>query len=375
MASMTRRERLTAIFHGRTPDRSAVKVWGVSTRHDPCVHPRYAAVRDRALELTDLVRHATAPFNLYFGAAAARCTETRIEPTSDPAWELHVTTYHTPAGDLRQVFRASTRQRPGYITEHALKEPADIRRLLSVPYEPFPFDAQEYLRADAETGDAGIAIFTLDHAMYGLQRLIGSENFALWSADGEPLLLAAMQVFAERLRRHVQEAIAAGIRGIFGWVGPELCIPPLMSPQDFERYVFALDAPLVDLIRSAGGRVWVHAHGRMGPVLRRFAAMGVDVLNPVEPPPMGDVSLAEAFASVGDRMGLEGNIETHDLMTATPEELRGKIHAALDAGRGRRFILCPSSGYMENVEPSPAQIRNWLLYIEEGVRYANSLAA
>ena len=54
---------------------------------------------------------------------------------------------------------------------------------------------------------------------------------------------------------------------------------------------------------------------------------------------MGDMTLDQAFAKVGNRMGLEGNIETHDLMMGTPEILRPKIAAALEAGRGRRFIL------------------------------------
>ncbi|MCC7262991.1 MAG: hypothetical protein IT369_10755, partial [Candidatus Latescibacteria bacterium] len=77
---------------------------------------------------------------------------------------------------------------------------------------------------------------------------------------------------------------------------------------------------------------------------------------------------------VGDKMGLEGNIETHDIMTADPGKLLAKIHTALEAGRGRRMILCPSAGYMESVEPTPHEIRNWLLYIEEGVRYAEAMA-
>jgi hypothetical protein len=52
----------------------------------------------------------------------------------------------------------------------------------------------------------------------------------------------------------------------------------------------------------------------MRPVIRRFVDMGVDVLNPIEPPPMGDICMAEAFARVDDRMGLEGGVETHDLI-------------------------------------------------------------
>ena len=178
-----------------------------------------------------------------------------------------------------------------------------------------------------------------------------------------------------RIRDHAKAALDAGIRGVFGWVGPELCIPPLMSPDAFEKYVFDLDKPLIDMIHDAGAHVWVHCHGKMRAVLQRFVEMGVDVLNPIEPPPMGDVTMAEAFGIVDGAMGLEGGIETHDLMGAAKEDLRAKIHANLDAGTGRRMILCPSSGYMENVTPSVREIENWLFYVEEGVRYAESLSA
>jgi hypothetical protein len=49
------------------------------------------------------------------------------------------------------------------------------------------------------------------------------------------------------------------------------------------------------------------------------------------------------------------------------------VHAVLDSGRGRRLILCPSSGYTESVVPSTNEIGNWLYFIDEGVRYAESL--
>jgi uroporphyrinogen-III decarboxylase len=127
---------------------------------------------------------------------------------------------------------------------------------------------------------------------------------------------------------------------------------------------------MMDMIKNAGGHIWVHSHGRMRGMLSRFADMGVDVLNPIEPPPMGDIELAEAFAVVGDRMGLEGNIETHDLMTCSAAELREKVRAAVRAGAGRRFILCPSTGYMEDPQPTERFISNLLLYIDEGVRAA-----
>ncbi len=374
MASMTRRERLSAIFEGRTPDRPAVKIWGADPRGS-VGQPGFERVRQRAVEVTDLFIGSGSPFDIYAGRHAERRVERKEVPTDSPDWVHAITTFHTPQGDLREIFQQSTCGKPGYEIEHLLKEPADIRKLLSLPYEPFPFDAGPYRDAVACVGERGLALFGLDHAMYAVQRLIGSENFALWSLTDDDLLLEAMQIFAGRLHAHAQAAVVAGLgNAVFGWVGPELCIPPLMSPAAFDRYVTALDKPLVETIRNAGGRIWVHCHGKMRPVLGRFADMGIDVLNPIEPPPMGDIGMAEAFALTGDRMGLEGGVETHDLMTAPEARIRELVHGVLDAGRGRRLILCPSSGYTESVNPSDAEIQNWFTFIDEGVEYAESLA-
>jgi hypothetical protein len=244
--------------------------------------------------------------------------------------------------------------------------------MLSISYEPFPFDAEPFLARQREVGDGGVVSYSLDNAMYGLQRLVGSTNLAIWSVDCDGILLEAIAEFSRRITEEAKRVLASGLKPVFSWTGPELCIPPLMPPAAFERYVVAFDAPLIELIHDGGGSVWVHCHGKMRAVLRRFVEMGVDVLNPIEPPPMGDLTLGEAFTIAGDGMALEGNIETHDLMTAPPELLRAKIREALDSGRGRRHILCPSSSYAENPEPTERMIGNLLLYIEEGIRYAGT---
>lgn len=370
---MTSRERLEAIYRGRVPDRPAVRVWAVAPGMG-CLHPALEPIRDLAVATTDLVTGSGSAFDLYAGRFAPALRRRREVPTSDPAWVDVETTWQTPAGELREVYRRSTVGKPGYEREYLLKEPEDIEKLLSLPYEPFAFDPEPYRRADRALGDRGIVVFGLDHPAYGLQRLVGSENFALWTVDAEDLVLTAIATFAERVHAHARAALAAGIRGVYGWVGPELCIPPLLSLRHFDRYCDAFDRPLIATIHEGGGRVWVHCHGKMRGVIERFADQGVDVLNPIEPPPMGDLELPEAFAIVGERMGLEGNLETHDLMTATPEVLRAKLAAAVEAGRGRRFILCPSSGFNENPEPGPTELRNWRLFIEEGLRLLESAA-
>lgn len=373
ISKMTRKERLLNIFNGIVPDRPAVKVWGANPFQE-CNIPAFEPVRRLAIDKTDLVVSTGSEFNLYCGCHSQQYIETHDIPTDSDDWVDRVTIYHTPAGDLRSVFTKSTCGKPGYEKEYLLKEPDDIKKLLSMPYDEYDFSIDAHRKTENELGNAGIAMFCLDHAMYGLVRLIGSESFALWSFDYEELMLEAIEIFSTRLCEFAKTAISNGISGIFGWVGPELCIPPLMSPTAFDTYVFGFDKRIINIIHNGGGRVWVHCHGKMKTMISRFVEMGVDVLNPIEPPPMGDISMEDAFKIVGSRMALEGNIETHDFMVCTPHQLEKKIHDTLDAGRGKRLILCPSSGYMESVEPSAQEIENWFFYINESVQFAEEIS-
>jgi hypothetical protein len=135
MGRMTRRERLSAIFAGRAPDRPAVKIWGADLR-GKVKQPGFEQVRQKAVEKTDLFIGSGSDFHIYAGRNAEKLIERAEEPTAEPEWIKVVTTYHTPQGDLREVFQQSAIGKPGYEMEYLLKEPSDIRKLLSIPYEP-----------------------------------------------------------------------------------------------------------------------------------------------------------------------------------------------------------------------------------------------
>ena len=372
---MTSRERLMAIFRGDAPDRPAVKLWAAGLGGGGLLHPAYEPVRAVAAEKTDLVLGGGSAFDLCWGADKPPIT-TEERPTGFPLWVDHVTHVETPAGPLESVHRASTCKQPGYHMEYLVKEPDDLKKLLSVPYRPFPFDASSYRGTDEKLGDRGVTMFGLPHAMYGLQDMVGSENFALWSIEHRDEMLEVIDEYGRRILDHVKQALASGLGGaVFAWVGPELCIPPLMSPRDFDDFVTPADKAICDAVHEGGGYVWVHCHGKMCPVIERFIAMGVDVLNPIEPPPMGDMTIREAFDIVGERLGLEGGIENHDFWTKTPEVVAEKVREVLDTGRGgRRLIMCTASGYMEDPQPTERFIENLLVYVNEGVRYAESIA-
>jgi hypothetical protein len=367
MKALTGRERLTRIFRGDEIDRPAIKLWGFQPDQN-MLHPDYEPVYRKAAELSDWFAGAGSAFNMAAGKNSETLLTRDYKPHSD-LWKELVVTYHTPKGNLTERHMVSTINAPGYTMEHAVKEPEDLEAVLSLPYEPFPFQAEGYFDMETRVGDKGLTLFGIDHAAYVLHRLMGSERLAFFSVDHRDLLHQAVSVFADRLRQHVQSAIDAGVRGIFSWVGPELFIPPLMAPDDFDDFIFKYDQPLCDLIHDAGGYTWLHVHGKVNNFIERFITMGIDVLNPLEPPKNGDIHLPDLIRNYGKRLGWEGNIEIQELIQAEPDRLTGLIRRCVEAGApSGRFILGLSAGYMEYPVPEPGYIRNLLIYLEEGYR-------
>jgi uroporphyrinogen-III decarboxylase len=251
--------------------------------------------------------------------------------------------------------------------EYMVKEPKDLKKLLSINYEPFQIQTDDYYKKITRLGDRGVVMFGVEHAAYALHRLIGSENLAYFSVDYRNEVQEILKVFSERIRLHVNSAIEAGVKGPFQWVGPELFIPPLMSPRDFDDFVYKYDKPLCDDIHNAGGFVWLHCHGKVSNFIERYISMGVDILNPLEPPKNGDVVLKDVVEKFGNRIGLEGNIEIQDIIQSEPKQLKELINSCVEEGnKSGRFILCPSAGFMEYPKPSKQYIENLLLYLNYG---------
>jgi hypothetical protein len=74
--------------------------------------------------------------------------------------------------------------------------------------------------------------------------------------------------------------------------------------------------------------------------------MGVDGLDPIEPPDQGDVELSYVRHKYGEQLVLFGNLEATDLENLPTDQFAEKIKAAIEqgtAGKGRGFVLLPSS--------------------------------
>ncbi|MDF1516025.1 MAG: hypothetical protein P1S60_19610, partial [Anaerolineae bacterium] len=107
--------------------------------------------------------------------------------------------------------------------------------------------------------------------------------------------------------------------------------------------------------------VHIHCHGHVQHALQRTIERGGDYTEPVEPPPDGDITMAEAKRIAAGRITLGGNVECRVLCNENEQTVDAAVRAAFDGGKAR-FVLRPTEG------PSPRmsqqEFRNWMKMVD-----------
>ncbi|HJP32517.1 MAG TPA: uroporphyrinogen decarboxylase family protein [Candidatus Latescibacteria bacterium] len=332
---MTRRERLERCYRGQPVDRPAV----YSRTGMPADDPTYDRLRRLLRERTELKAvwpsaRLDAPYDI----------DVDLESHSAD-WDRRVSTLHTPAGDLTATYLVSRHRLPGLHETFFVDSAEAAETYLSLPLPDVGDDVSGFFAGDVEVGDAGIAEAGLGFNPAGfVAELCGSETFAVLSLTHRDLVHALCERQQRLLLQRLEVLLDRGVGPFFSILGQEYVVPPLHGPADFDDFNVRYDAPLIDRIHEAGGRIHVHCHGAVARVFDGFLAMGADVLHPIEPPPMGDITAAEARRRAGDRICLEGNLQIHELYESTPEEIRQQVGRLIDdAFTGAGLIVSASA--------------------------------
>jgi uroporphyrinogen decarboxylase len=129
-------------------------------------------------------------------------------------------------------------------------------------------------------------------------------------------------------------------------------IGPLISLPMFRSFVAPYLKEMIDCIHGLGGKVLYHSCGAMGPFIPELIALGVDVLDPIQPvgPQMDPRRLKADF---GDRLSFHGGIDMQHLLPhGSPEQVRAEVRRYCDAlGRGGGYILAPAHLFQPDVPP------------------------
>ncbi len=275
---------------------------------------------------------------------------------------------HTPAGILTTTEGVNPGEDTVWELEPLIKDPDDAAKLLSVPYRFDPPDMSSYFAARERLGQGGVAVIFVSSPLVMASRLTGFQRFLEWSVTERALVERLIAAAAERVAERLRYVLQAGAGPIVRFGGCEQATPPMMSGRMFDRFILGYERPLWQMVRDAGQIVWVHCHGRISTVLDKFVDAGVQMLDPVEPPPQGDISLAEARRRAArGPLTLVGNIEWSDLEQRTPAEIEALVAAAVAEGGPDHLILAASAEAISEINDRLAD--NIAAFIEAAARY------
>jgi hypothetical protein len=232
--------------------------------------------------------------------------------------------------------------------EHLLKTIDDLRAYLLIPDEAFsetidlsPLEAEE-----ADLGERGIVMVDTEDPLCAAASLFSMADYTVTALTEQALFHQLLEKLARPIHRRTAEVSRLFPGRLWRIYGPEYATPPYLPPRLFEEYVVRYVRPMVQMIQEHGGFVRIHSHGRLKDVLPHIEALGADALDPIEPPPQGDVQLLEVRQRYGKQLVLFGNLEIADIEQLPPSRFEKKVIRALEEGthgEGRGFVLLPSA--------------------------------
>ncbi len=342
---MNPKERLWTAWNFREPDRVPIEMFLTpSAKGLPGADEILAFQENEA----DNFRGVTG-FDWGFMGLDSDYREEVIEDQPGNYWRVR-RTHITPAGEFTAITRHTYTDRDegdpsDYHWEKRFIETLDdFRRMALARRERRVFDLEAYNRGCREIGSRSLPIVGHFHPLGTLVRNSNMAEVYIWLLTEEKLARAFLERCTEQIcdSLHALQDDPLTDPLVLKTCALEMLIPPWMGMKQFNRLVFPYDQRVNEQIHALGGKHFAHCHGNSGGFLERFADMGIDAVDPLEPPPYGDNDLAAAKRQVGGHMLLCGNIpsQVFYLDSFAPGDVRNLVRQAIETGApGGGFTL------------------------------------
>jgi len=237
------------------------------------------------------------------------------------------------------------------------------------PEEP---DIDAVRAKELQVGQHGLPYVEVADPFYTVCEMFPTELFYTKTRTDLPRITRLLDQTEERIIHGIERlCTGAGCPFILRLIGAEMAVPPFMGRDGFERFEDRFYKRVASIARQAGVPTAFHCHGPVLEIMDSVWNMGYAFIEPFEPPPRGNVSIAEALAISGRRGIVFGGIDDVTLMTGRPDEVRAAVASCLEDAMGSHAPYMLSQTATPFHDPlSDAARDNLILFMELGTRGA-----
>jgi hypothetical protein len=247
--------------------------------------------------------------------------------------------FHTPWGDLEEIVAASGSAETVFRVRTAVsgRDEYDImaRVVEERRYRP---RFERFEETQAELGNDGAVYITgPDQPLVSLFRVREPADLIFDLID-EP---ERMQALLELLHKRALDGyrMVADGPGRMVQTGMAFITTQIISPRMFADLVLPYLAVYADLLHASGKILICHMCGHIHHLLPYLRESGIDGIDSLTNPPIGDSTLEEYWEELGNNKVLQGGIDINVLLHGTTEEVRQHTSDVLARSQNRPLIL------------------------------------
>ncbi len=319
---MNSRQRILAVLEGKIPDRAvfAPNIWQWFEYQK--LHGLLPAELEGCQSQLEVMKHLGVDIfsrNLLTDIRTAWIgghthmvySKVEVEETVEQNGMRKIT-YHTPHGELSEVFRFDEEGCTLLQDEHLFKD-------FDTEYEAwrdlfadrdYEFDYESFRRLEEEVGEDGLVMAgETTTPLKQLHFAARADNAVYLLFDHEKEMVELMEIYAEKALKLIKEMASKGARAVCSMDNLDSLF---YTPEYFERYCSGFFSKAAEACHEAGAWFFSHACGRQRDIMSQVVACGLDGLEGIAFPPLGDIELWEAKAA-GDKFIVEGGLSAVQL--------------------------------------------------------------
>lgn len=268
-----------------------------------------------------------------------------IERRTFTEGDREVTQVTTPVGSFRFAYARSRSGGTSFLVEHPLKTEADYKvRMWIEEHTRYEANREAVEAHFAGNGREGLSIGQLvPRCKSAYQDLVeffvGTEELVYAQADFPDTVRSLWEVMVANDRTALRMALDSPYDYFLTW---EDSSTQNYSPVQYDEFIGSEIGEWCRLLAGAGKHYIQHACGHVAALVGRMRDHGVFAIESISPPPTGNLTIKDARAMVGDRMGIIGGIEPTQFLNLSEAQLVPYVESVIADGKGGGFVLANS---------------------------------